>query len=1164
MNRAKLTVTMGLIAWAAAAGADLLFEYAGGSPANWDFLDLRGDGAIQSATDPGCPPGYGPGVLHLSGTACLAMARNTDIGDGTLVALYRENDVRDADADGVILFWADYPQDISAAHNLKEMRPHVWLEQDNDSGFQFRFAKANGDENTLFERPGYGLVTDPWNKTNWIWQKVRIHGDRVAAKYWPAHLPEPGDWAIEAAAPPRRGTRFGVKVNSGDIHLAYFAASPEDIPTTPPIAFLHFPFPRAAQTREFPLTLFTNLPQPVPGPIEIAVDCAGAPLARQQIALAIPAGPAETHLILSATGRDAPPPAMAIPLSREPQAGTCAVSVSGPEHAFAAQTRFEIAPATELQSRIEQVAAALPRLREALALAPEDTPRTAALRVIRDAAQAHLDQAAARLAEARVDDADLSLRFAIEALNELHGFKGPWLHEIAPGTEIPSFSGAHAHPRGIGEPEDGVIARYSPDSLMRFGTARLEAQSMVMGRSYDVTIPWAVEGAPPDMDYTFCVRLTSPLGNRTVAQSDAPPDTPTSQWEPGRVYHQRVRLDILPEDAATGDAYQSVPPVLDEMHRLLVSVIEPDSGASLLLANAPGPQPERPGASFLVSDVYISSSPVEIRQFEPPDTPAMGTRTDRAAVRNVGDVPLRLTALLTALTETERILWQDARTVSADPGADTPLEFDWTPRAAGAVTLQLRLLHDGLLRTQARRTVNLLPPEGCRVRIEKQNHTESRDGRFFTPVNVRIDGPVPGPYRVDIFAGGERAGSASSPTQGDAPPPQNAVTVDARPWFGYYDVTVAFDTFTVDRRLVATVVETRGTDLLVNGEPFLIKGVNVHGMDAGSPERTALMMRIMRDLGFNTWRGDYPPRWQVDLAYELNTVYTVLAPFSCIGTDGIFARLDGPPMTTSRALTRLFIERYRDSAGVLLWNSCNEIGGETIDFLLSQYPVYRAFDPCQRPVHYANLYGQDFWQGQDLMGVNYYFGRGQRAADRQPVVLRSLDVARRAQMPLIYCEFNSWHGAVHSSGVESMRDQFAWGVDQGMAGGIQYMKGNSDRHPGIFDDGLNTHKIYDDAIVAAFADARVEIVTRAPGAIRLRVVNRRAFTLRQPSLSVLVSNVPVPPISLPDIPPHGTAELDLPIQQPADSKALSIDGALEFVTHFGFRCKVPVRLLATD
>ena len=177
------------------------------------------------------------------------------------------------------------------------------------------------------------------------------------------------------------------------------------------------------------------------------------------------------------------------------------------------------------------------------------------------------------------------------------------------------------------------------------------------------------------------------------------------------------------------------------------------------------------------------------------------------------------------------------------------------------------------------------------------------------------------------------------------------------------------------------------------------------------------------------------------MAVEEGLTYDVLAPFSVAPTEEIFGRQDGPPLATSRALTRAFIARYADSAGVLLWNSANEIGGEHVAFLLAMHPLYQIYDPYQRPVHYANLYGQDLWQGQDIMGVNYYFSDTQKAVDRHPLIERSVAIARSHEMPVIYTEFNSYHGAVPTTGVEALDDLFRWGVEKaGLSGG--YFQGS--------------------------------------------------------------------------------------------------------------------------
>lgn len=384
------------------------------------------------------------------------------------------------------------------------------------------------------------------------------------------------------------------------------------------------------------------------------------------------------------------------------------------------------------------------------------------------------------------------------------------------------------------------------------------------------------------------------------------------------------------------------------------------------------------------------------------------------------------------------------------------------------------------------------------------------------------------------------------------------------PWFGYYDIVVKIGTYNYSKRIIATVVEVDGMDIKVNGEPFLIKGVNVHGLDGRSPERSTSMMRIMRELGFNAWRGDYPPLWQMELAYELNSIYTVLAPFSCVGTDGIFARQAGPPMTTARELSRLIVERYKNSAGVLLWNSSNEVYGEKEDFISTLLPVYKVHDPYNRPVHYSNLFGQDLHQGQDAMGINYYFSPNQSAKDRQPIIQRSIDIARYNNIPVMYTEFNSYAGAVHSTGVEAMYGMYEWGIEQGMCGGFQYMKGNSTSHPGIFDGGYNTHKIYNEAIIDVLADAKVTLKNTniEEGKVTILVKNKRQFTLRQVCLSLAASGGKLEELVLPDITPKSTHEVTVELPKDINGKALTLEGYIEFVTHYGFNSKVPVSLIA--
>jgi hypothetical protein len=793
-------------------------------------------------------------------------------------------------------------------------------------------------------------------------------------------------------------------------------------------------------------------------------------------------------------------------------------------------------------------------LGDALAKGKKESRAYKAVKVIHDAAKAHLSHAIALFDAGDMDGSDMAFRFVDEALGELNGYKNALLNELDPDMNLSIASWDENDRRGVGAPpERGVTDAYHMLYLLSFGDPDITSQSMVMGRSYDLTIPWRVSGGVPDKNYRFEVRVVSPLGHRVVARSTTGPEIPTSQWNPGNTYVQHVGLSISHEDPDMGKGRPAQPVVLDEYHYLLISVIDPETGAKLILGNAPGPQPERVGHSFSAGEFYISSTPLEIRNLSSKNGKVGNIRNDSMTISNVGSKNLEAGVLFSVCMASGKLVYQDHKSISVMPGKMAPVQFSWKSIWAGELDLQIQIVKDGITLTEAKRKIIIDLPDGVNITVSKSNHVKKEGGKFYTPFRVDC-GPINA--EVIVYANDRLVGSAKG---------SPSININAEPWFGYYDVVVNTGKYSYTERLIATVVETENMDLKVNGEPFLIKGVNVHGLSGRSPAHSVSMMRIMRELGFNAWRGDYPPLWQMELAYELNSFYTVLGPFSCTPTEEIFARQEGPPLATARELSRLLVERYKHSAGVLLWNSCNEVEGEKEDFLITLKPVFKAYDPYSRPVHYSNLFGQDLHQGQDIMGINYYFGAGQSAKDRQPVIQRSIDIARNHNIPVMYNEFNSYAGAIHSTGVEAMYGLYEWGIEQGMCGGFQYMKGNSTSHPGIFDDGYNTHKIYNEAIIDVLADVEVKLknINARDGKVMLQIKNKRRFTLRQVRMTLTASGTQLKPMVLSDMASKSNQDVILRLPESAKGPAITLEGHVEFVTHYGFKSKIPVSLIAT-
>jgi hypothetical protein len=840
-----------------AACAAPAFEDRFTSAKEWDVLDFSGDATLRVGQDSTVPPGYGPEVLLVEGDHVLGLAKSVRMTEGTLVVLYRERNPRDRDADGVLVFDAQYGDDLSVEHNTKLIRPMMWFELDNDSGVHVRAKLDATHEMAYAQQSGVGLVTDEWNKTNWIWQKVRIEGSEIFAKYWPAHQVEPEDWTLRTVLKESRPGRVGFRIGSGAIAIAYFAFDPNDIRPSAPAFYLVPVHEQTIRGQPFLLDLYCNSPD---------VD--------ESYSLAIMRGDMELSV------------------------------------------------------------AAIERKRLC---------------------------------------ANPGLRFAI----------------VPPGCKYDN-------------PERLVIKSATDGDLLR-AVVRDSAGTILA--SCPVT----------------CARSTG-IDSQLAAldvQLSAGPDAGSNGIE------TRVRFDVA------------------RAHRELAA--------------------------------------------------------ERLQVGDHEGAARSLRYALNALREPES-------------GSDS-----------GQVPKRLW-----------RENVIVDTPDGPRVRVL---------GRF---------GAEAAQLRFEFHADGKLAGAGTGL--------ELASGILVQPFMGEYTVVCDDKALAtaqgVPARLLATVVETRDGQIWVNGESFLVKGVNVHSLDGGNRERSRKMVRILKRLGFNTLRGDHPPLWQVEMAHQENMAWSVLAPFSCDSTDEIFAKLDGPPMVAARAKSRDFIHDYSEMPGVLLWNSCNEIGNETTDFLVSIYPVYKHHDPYGRPVHYANLYGQDRWQGQDIMAVNYYFAPGQTPADRQPMIRRSINIAKAHGLPIIYTEYNSYHGPIPEKGVEAIYGLFQWGIENGMSGGFMYDKWMGEQHPGVFNKNLEVDPGMERAFVDVFADARIAVEERRGATARLRITNKRQFSLRSFRLEVGGREWPVP-----DLDPLASASVTLPVGE----DAVQVQGHMRFVTHHGFRSDIPfVLALAED
>jgi hypothetical protein len=1095
-----------------------LSEYRCQSLESWEPLDLAGDGREFVEKDASVPAGYGPDVIRISGKECLLLAKGVEFSEGTIAVLWKDEDPLGEDADGVLVFQADYPQDLEAARNIKEKRLHYWIEQDADDGFQIKHRASEERETTDANLHGVGMTQDEWNKTGWIWQKLRVREGAIEAKFWSHGSPEPAEWHIEIQNTKKAPGKVGVKVNSGKAAIAYFAVSPADFSPPIPRVLLHVSQPICYQPEKLTAALTFNLPAAVPDArirIHFLVDGQAVPGA--ELTRNLPKGNSTLEF------RAKEPLQIPSPLPQRPVVLEAELSDAGNSLLMAATREIEFRSLAQYQERIDAIQARIAQKLEVKdpreAFQPPSVATQNSL-----SALGHLDLAQARLSEGKVSEAERALGYAEEALD-------PNIH----------FSDIAADSVG------------------------LPAASLVMGQTYEIWLVWNSQRRHPTDPLTARLQITDDLRIETPLCMEVP--LPVSEWrDTGRA--QTGFKFRLQEEFPEGSLDPIKTPAIREgWHRIWITLLRADRSHEWL--RMPDFDLGDFGTRYQIGRVYITQNRIEIGNVVF-DQGALGSlKAIQIPLRNLSSAPLGGMLSARLLTESREPVWLGVRKANLSSKEESKLDFQVDGfHGFGPFLLETVFSQGQNNLTRAEARIELKPSPiwpGLTLSARRKPQVLLKGGAFKTQVeiNAQAQAPLPGAIDVEIRKGSEDLGKHTLLPAGKKSIQE---VFDVEPGFGSYVITAKIkdnrgEVWSREFQTLAPSFENRNGKLYLNGEPFIVKGVNCHSMISDSPERNRQLMRLLKDIGFNMLRGDYPPVWETEMAEEENLGWMVLAPFSVTDTDKLKETHSPYPFARMREITRRFIRTYRDKPAVWLWNSCNEITGEIDDFLATLFPVYKALDPAQRPVVYANLAAQDRTVGEDLMGVNYYYGPPENACDKWPLLDHSLSEGAKAGQPCLFTEFNCWYGPVYSRGAEAVRDLFEHGLELGMAGGFLFMlPEHPDRHPGVVDtrENLWTNPTFIAALRHAFDDASIEVAGRDSKGMRLRAANKRDFTLRKVHYEISEGGSRTAEGSLPDIDPRGSGEIPPLSGEPKGSRLLEVD--LYFETHHGIRSHMHNRI----
>ena len=229
------------------------------------------------------------------------------------------------------------------------------------------------------------------------------------------------------------------------------------------------------------------------------------------------------------------------------------------------------------------------------------------------------------------------------------------------------------------------------------------------------------------------------------------------------------------------------------------------------------------------------------------------------------------------------------------------------------------------------------------------------------------------------------------------------------------------------------VVEQRNSQILVNGQPVLFKGVNRHEMDPDggytvSLKRMVQDVELMKRLNINAVRTcHYPndPRW-----YDLCDEYGLYVMDEAnVETHGLQARVRNPvidPAFRNAALDREMgmVDRDKNHPSIVMWSLGNENNVDS-DFFEQAYKMIRARDPG-RPIQNQRN-GPADTEDKMYMSVANLEKYGQDSSNKVPAIL---------------CEYS--HAMGNSSGnvsdywdvinrYDNLQGAFVWDfVDQGL------------------------------------------------------------------------------------------------------------------------------------
>jgi beta-glucuronidase len=232
-----------------------------------------------------------------------------------------------------------------------------------------------------------------------------------------------------------------------------------------------------------------------------------------------------------------------------------------------------------------------------------------------------------------------------------------------------------------------------------------------------------------------------------------------------------------------------------------------------------------------------------------------------------------------------------------------------------------------------------------------------------------------------------------------------------------YDVLIEAETDRVQDQIGFRSIETRGTDILLNGRPIFLRGICIHeeapfrGGRAYSREDALTLLGWAKELGANFVRLAHYPHNEIMLREADRLGIMVWSEIPVYWTI-----LWENPATFENARTQLseMITRDKNRASVIVWSMANEtpLGDARLSFLRKLVDHARSLDSTRlisaaMERHYVDdktqMIDDPLGEYLDVLGCNEYVGW----YDGLPEKTDRLEWKTKYQKPLIMSEFGA-------------------------------------------------------------------------------------------------------------------------------------------------------------